>query len=238
MTAQQALAWALSQVGVTENPAGSNRVRYWDDVLPEFQGSPWCGAFVWDALKRAGADLSWSTAKRFAYTPSGLADARKAGLVHSGPPRPGDIVWYSFDGQPGPEHVGLVDFAERWPVELRSVEGNTSLAGSQSNGGQVLRRWRSAALVAGFATPIYPAPAPAAAAPPEEEPVMRTLIVRCAETGECFEVLDTQLGPRLFYVPSPDEIGQELALKGREVQYATRAEMEAEFTRSTAKVIA
>lgn len=168
MTASQALAWALSQVGITEHPAGSNRVPYWDDVLPELQGSPWCGAFVWDALKRADADLSWSTARRFVYCPAGLADARSAGLVHAGQPRPGDIVWFNFDSVPGPEHVGLVVDAAGWPARLTTVEGNTSLAGSQSNGGQVLRRVRAASMVAGFATPTYPA-APAAPAPLEDD---------------------------------------------------------------------
>lgn len=158
MTVNETIRWARSQIGVKESPAGSNRVPYWEDVLPEFQGSPWCGAFVWDALRRGGAELGWSNPRRFAYTPAGWADAVKAGIAHHGPPSVGDVVWYSFDGKPGPEHVGLVSYAGWWPRIVGSIEGNTSEAGSQSNGGQVLARNRSASLVVGFATPRYPVP--------------------------------------------------------------------------------
>lgn len=235
MTAQQALAWALSQVGVTEDPPGSNRVAYWE-VLPEFQGSPWCGAFVWDALQRAGADLSWTTVRRFVYCPSGLADASSHGPVHQGPPDPGDVVWFDFGNTLAPEHVGLVVSAAGWPHSLETVEGNTSATGSQSNGGEVMRRTRSTALVAGFATPTYPA-APAAA-PTEEDPMVRTTLVRCDETKKVYELIDTGRGPLLFYVGAPAEVYAELALRAREIQYPTEAAMKADFEVATGIVIA
>lgn len=156
MTAEQAVMWALGEVGVTESPPGSNRVKYWE-VLPSYQGGAWCGAFVWDALLHGDADLSWTTVKRFVYTPAGLADAKTAGVLTSRSQRPqrGDIGWMNFDSDPGPEHVVLIVGTSGWPRTVQTVEGNTSVSGSQSNGGQVLRRTRSVSSFLGFATMTY-----------------------------------------------------------------------------------
>lgn len=146
MTAQQVVAWAASQIGQHETPWGSNRVPYWTDVLPSYQGGQWCGAFTYDALMHGGADLSWTTVRRFVYTPWGLADARSAGIFYTGTPRPGDVVWFNLDGRPGPEHVGVVAAAGDG-VHIHTIEGNVS--------DQVKTLIRSAPQIIGYARITY-----------------------------------------------------------------------------------
>jgi hypothetical protein len=153
MTGRDVVRWALAEVGTTEYPPGSNRVKYWDMVLPEAQGGQWCGAFALAALKAGGMDVSWVTPWQFVYTPTGIAAARRAGLLRADRPMSGDVVWFNFDGEPGPEHVGIVVDGSAWPDSIETVEGNTSQAGSQTNGGAVLRKHRARSLVIGFATP-------------------------------------------------------------------------------------
>lgn len=149
MTAQQTVAWAASQIGQHETPWGSNRVPYWTDVLPSYQGGQWCGAFAFDALMHGGADLSWTTVRRFVYTPWGLADARAAGIFYTDTPRPGDVVWFDLDGRPGPEHVGIVAAAGNG-VHIHTIEGNV--------GDQVKTLVRSAPQIIGYARITYPTP--------------------------------------------------------------------------------
>lgn len=135
-----ALARALTQVGHTESPPGSNRTPY--GAWYGFNGVSWCMIFqcwagdpyepVWDPH-----------ASRYAYVPYMLADAQqhKLGLSVVDRPIPGDLVLYFWSGlsDPGDSHVGRViqGDASRW----EAVEGNTSPS-DRSNGGQVARVWR------------------------------------------------------------------------------------------------
>ena len=157
-TAADVVRIARTQLGVIEEP--TNRVPYWPGAgLPDLQGQPWCGAFVWWCLRQAGVGALPSTARRFVYTPTGLADwtaARR--IIPAGSARPGDVAWFSFDTQPGPEHVGLV--VDISPTGgLTTVEGNTSPdnQGSQANGGGVYERHRSYGLICGIGRPPYQA---------------------------------------------------------------------------------
>jgi hypothetical protein len=146
MTAGDALTWALGEVGQHEDPWGSNRIKYWQEIgLAYLNGFQWCGAFCWDAMSHGKALLDWTTARRFVDTTAGLADAKAEGLfyqshrpqgaggqVWSARPRPGDVVWFNTDADPGPEHVGLVynvspevpDWSTR--VRMTYIAGNES----------------------------------------------------------------------------------------------------------------
>jgi hypothetical protein len=58
MTAvQKILAVAAAEIGVKENPANSNRVKYNTEYYGNDKASPnraWCCAFVWWVFKHAG----------------------------------------------------------------------------------------------------------------------------------------------------------------------------------------
>jgi hypothetical protein len=90
---------ACSQVGVRENPAGSNRGVEVDAYLRPtgLSGVPWCAAFVSWVLREAGLEHR--------YTPSAAQLLRHLRPVVS-PALPGDIFgWINPDGT---GHVGLV----------------------------------------------------------------------------------------------------------------------------------
>jgi hypothetical protein len=46
---------AIADLGLGEDPANSNRIRYWTDIgMPELQGNPWCAA-----SSRLAVGVSW-----------------------------------------------------------------------------------------------------------------------------------------------------------------------------------
>ncbi len=140
--ANDLLNWARSQIGVTENPPGSNRVRYWDDVkMSGAQGQPWCAAFCLAGLERLGV----VPVSRSVYVPQLINVYRRAGLLFSAEKAiPGDQVLYLGSLFPL-GHTGIVESVDHGNRTITSIEGNTSagVTGSQSNGGGVYRRVRS-----------------------------------------------------------------------------------------------
>ncbi len=81
-----------------------------------------------------------------AYVPTLAAWLRATGRVATGPPRPGDIAVYDWDGGV-PDHVGIV--IRRTAGGIDTVEGNTAI-GNDSDGGEVMRRHRSLSSVSVF----------------------------------------------------------------------------------------
>lgn len=162
----KAVAWARSQRGTTESPAGSNKgpkITAWQEAFGSWLvGQPWCGVFVGTALKRAGVKVTG----RVAGVVLILEDAR---LGRNGFK---SIVYRRSTGQgrvdagaPG-DAIGM--FGESTHVELiqrrvsggyLTVGGNTSpgTVGSQSNGGGVFERVREDSQVAYIVRPDYPA---------------------------------------------------------------------------------
>lgn len=151
---QVALAWAIQQIGITENPAGSNTGPHIDtwQAFWGLHGAQWCGVFAGYAVKKtAGAKVtSW-----LPYAPSITNDARanRNGLkaVPYEQARAGDLVTFW-----GGQHIGLVDHIDA-QGRLHTVEGNTSsgVGGSQSNGGGVFARIRGRSDVDVIARPDY-----------------------------------------------------------------------------------
>lgn len=94
---------------------------------------------------------------------------------------------------------------------------------------------RVAQIRSGNASKVTPVPAEPIVE--EEEVMSRTTIVRCAATGKCYEVFETNTGKKIFYVGTPDEIFSELKDKAREIEYADEASMFADFPLGTGKVI-
>ena len=150
---KKAVNWAEDQVGVTENPSGSNwghPVQDWIQRTGYSGPVPWCGCFVHEAVVEvAGANVTVG----LGYAPNivNAAHAGTGGLRAVSSPDKGDIgsLWNG-------EHVVLI----RGPIvngQVPTVEGNTSpsSAGSQYNGGCVALKYRAASDFDVFARPDW-----------------------------------------------------------------------------------
>lgn len=156
---QRLLATAHQELGVSEDPPGSNRTMYgqWYGKTPhEFDGQPWCGMFVSWCFYQAGLELGalqHSGYRGFASTILGLDACRKMGWLVS-TPQPGDIVFYDWDGDKKPQHVGIVSRVKR-NGQIVAIEGN---AGTPATQVRLLTRPRSVCLA--FARPRFIADIP------------------------------------------------------------------------------
>ena len=147
MSLSKVIEIARGELGVTENPAGSNRVKYWTDFGPAFQGQPWCCAFLWWCFDEAGESAAFFGGAKTASCGTLLRWYREQGLtVPVSEVQPGDIVILNFSGTKETQHCGLVvDYSIRVdpktgaPKFVVTIEGNTTpgLEGSQDNGGSV-----------------------------------------------------------------------------------------------------
>lgn len=151
--AARAANLALADVGYTEDPPGSNLTKYgkrWGQ-----DGVPWCGMAVASWWETAGFQVDRALALEIDYVPTllRLAELKRHGLFRVGANRvrKGDAVCFDFPGGERADHVGLfVRWINKKAGAFEAVEGNTSKAGSQSNGGAVLVKTRSTDQVAGF----------------------------------------------------------------------------------------
>lgn len=155
MSANTVLDIARGELNVTEFPPNSNRVKYWDSYNPTWQGQPWCVAFLWWCFQQAGEGqvffgggktASCGTLLRW-YSAQGQTVAKQD-------VQPGDIVILNFSGTNDTQHCGLVVEVPYWGV-IKTIEGNTSIAGSQSNGGQVCLKTRNLSQIVGVCRPQY-----------------------------------------------------------------------------------
>lgn len=152
--------------GMKESPAGSNKVPDLQALaktlgLSSFyrnMGWPWCAFAVMLAMLQHGsktAQLGLKQGKFNAlYTPDILYHAGRNNfgmrIVGPGEAKPGDLAMINFPGgDRRVDHVGMVTKspANGW---VETVEGNTSSAGSQDNGGAVLRKNRPLSQVTAF----------------------------------------------------------------------------------------
>ena len=151
-TAERVLDIARRELGTKESPPNSNNVKYntWY-YGREVSGKayPWCMVFVQWVFAQAGVKLPLRTASCGAL----MNAAKKAGVWTTKTYRPGDVVIYDFPGGAATDHCGVVEKVTLTGVV--AIEGNTSQAGSQSNGGEVCRKTRPASLIVGAVRPKY-----------------------------------------------------------------------------------
>lgn len=124
----RALNIALAEAGkhVVERPVNHTPYGVWYG----FDGVPWCAIFVSFAHRYNKHGLKTALAYQWEY----WARSHSHGLSITSSPVPGDIVVYHH----GQGHCGIF---RRWVNRsaglFEAVEGNTSKAGSQDNGGAV-----------------------------------------------------------------------------------------------------
>lgn len=151
-TAEKVLEIARGELGIRESPANSNKVKYntWY-YGREVAGKayPWCMAFVQWCFSQAGVPLPIKTASCGAL----MNAAKKSGKWVTKDYRPGDVVIYDFPGGAATDHTGIIEKVTLTGV--LAIEGNTSEAGSQSNGGMVCRKTRPYSQIVGVVRPDY-----------------------------------------------------------------------------------
>lgn len=153
MTANEILAKAKKEVGIKEDPAGSNNVKYntwFYGKLVSGDAYPWC--CVYQSWLFQGTNLVKKTASC-----SDMLDWCIRNRLIVTEPQPGDLVFFKFGKTSRPtNHIGLVIDASPWEKQkkVRTNEGNTSVT-SNDNGGCVMERVRSKSQIVAFARPAY-----------------------------------------------------------------------------------
>ena len=138
---ERALRIARGELGVHEQPAGSNsgpRVNEYLRAAGLGPGYPWCAAFVCWAFRQAGLELSFPNRASVGFFEQW--GKQHGYLVYE--PMPGDVVCYRFDSDNWPDHTGIVENVDGDTITV--IEGNTAY-GDDANGGKVMRRYRKLA---------------------------------------------------------------------------------------------
>lgn len=153
-TAKDLLNIAGRQLKVREDPPDSNNVRYntWY-YGREVSGKayPWCMAFVQWVFAQARVKLPARTASCGTL----MNAAKSFGIWVTEDFQPGDVAIYDFSGKRRTtEHCGIVE-AVLPGYGVQAIEGNTSEAGSQSNGGMVCRKKRAFSYIIGAVRPAF-----------------------------------------------------------------------------------
>jgi CHAP domain len=114
------LKLARAELGTTENPVGSNHVKYcdWYYGVPGSRAA-WCGIFVSWVMYHAGLPLPFTISKGFAAVRAGVAGFQTRGQWHTSNPRVGDVAFFTYS------HVGIVESVQR-DGSIVTIEGNSS----------------------------------------------------------------------------------------------------------------
>ena len=146
---------AKAEIGYTEE-GKANNTKYgkWYGL----NNNPWCAMFVSWCFDKAGLSkkIAAQNPKGFASCAAGLkwfTDKNK--IIPVGQAQAGDLVFFQFDTDAEPDHVGIVKWNNTALKYLQVIEGNTSsgVKGSQANGDGVYLRKRSYSLVMGVVRP-------------------------------------------------------------------------------------
>ena len=160
----------------TANAGENNYTKYWRDIKPDYQGQPWCAAFVsWCFMEAFGQEKAKKLLKHwpYVYCPTlGNLFTRNAN------PKIGDIVIFYRNGTFA--HTGIVTavIGDRF----YTIEGNTSGAsGIIANGGGVCAKSYLNSQMPGtkFCTPDYSIASDASVPAKSENALPNT-----AQTGE------------------------------------------------------
>ena len=152
MSRSKVRATVLGEVGNTECPPGSNQTKY--GAAYGWNGVPWCVIFLWWCFREAGEASAFFGGAKTASCGTFLKWYQEQGqTVPVREVQPGDVVILNFKGTQDTQHCGYVTDVDG--IYIRTVEGNTSVSGSQSNGGMVCEKTRYPSQVVGVCRPTY-----------------------------------------------------------------------------------
>ena len=140
---------AQKEIGYKEGANNDNKYGQWYGL----NNVSWCAQFVSWVFNEAGlgTKVAAQGKKGFASCDAGLKWFTKNNkLVTVGEAKAGDIVFFQFDKDPQPDHVGIV-LTNNGRI-LTTIEGNTGNI-SQSNGDGVYQKVRPYKLVMAVARP-------------------------------------------------------------------------------------
>lgn len=150
----------------TEQPKNSN-----NSVFGAWYGmnhAAWCAMFVSYCLNKSGNGVTINGAqskKGYALCSAGIRWFQKK---HAWYPvikaQPGDVAFFDWDHNHSPDHTGLIVKVDVKKKRVLTIEGNTGHS-NLSNGGAVMKQWRSMSAIIGVGRPAFPATAPVVASP-------------------------------------------------------------------------
>lgn len=119
----------------TGNAGSNNYTKYWRDIKPDYQGQPWCAAFVsWCFMQAFGMDNAKKLLKHWPYV---YCPTLGSLFTKYANPEVGDIVIFYRGGEF--KHTGIVRKVSG--DKFWTIEGNTSGAsGVIDNGGGVCEK--------------------------------------------------------------------------------------------------
>ena len=143
-TTETVLNVARGQLGTVENTAGDTLYSDWYGLADE----SWCDMFVsWVGATSGASDIIG----KFAYCPAHVAwfkDRDQWGST----PRVGAIVFFTWDGGPVADHVGIVETIHP-DGTIGTIEGNSTNPNGGRNG--VFRHNEGAPYILGYGYPAY-----------------------------------------------------------------------------------
>lgn len=144
------IALAEQQVGVSEEPPGSNSVIYNRIYYGSDNRQPWCVAFLWWLFYQLGISEEFCGGEKTAYCPYVVNWARRHNSWVTDGYQPGDLVFFDWDSDGKADHIGIV--VSVLGSALTTIEGNCS--------DKVSRMTRNAVAVLGAYRPRYGAETP------------------------------------------------------------------------------
>ena len=213
MTAEDIIALAKTQVGVTEEPPGSNCVKYNTDYYGSpVSGSayPWCVVFVWWLFKELGASDLFCGGEKTAWCNYVMQYAKSHNQWVTDY-KPGDLVLFNWDGDDITDHIGLV--IEVNGNSVTTIEGNCN--------DMVSRCARSGINMAGAYRPNYagsdskPSPAPTGTYTVKSGDTLSAIAARFGTTVADLVSVNNITNPNLIYV------GQTLIIPDGKTKYRT-----------------
>ena len=147
MIGADALKVAITQLGVEEQPRGSNdgpQVRQYLAAVKLGKGYAWCMAFVYWCTAKACADLH--QINPLLQTGGVMRQWNERTALRVAKPQAGDV--FIMDFGKGVGHTGFVEKALP-DGRIQTIEGNTNADGSRE-GYAVARRVRDAKTIRGY----------------------------------------------------------------------------------------
>ena len=142
---------ATGEIGYKAKPDNTNKYNL--EYYGRESGQPWCVVFIWWLFKHTNLSKLFYGGNKTASCGTLYDYYKKNGqTVPVTDLQKGDLIFFEFNGV-AHCHIGLCESFDKDFVI--TIDGNTSQAASQSNGGEVLRRKRGRSLIWGVARPKY-----------------------------------------------------------------------------------
>lgn len=187
--------WHQAQIGVAEDPKGSNNIiyntRYYNRVINDSRYH-WCLVYIWDGFHENGMDDLFYGGKKTASCTTFMNWAKSVNQWVTSDYKRGDIIFFSFDNNPRDvEHVGF--FVATLPNgKIHTIEGN--------HNDKVDNVYRSMSTVVGAYRPKYdnaeiviPVPAMEPIKPVVDKAAVSLPILKQGDKGPAVKTMQTLL---------------------------------------------